>query len=47
MLGQGNDLHREKRSQAVGNPTQVTTETRLFKDTSNLLVDWQKLSGIK
>ena len=47
MLGQGNDLHRQKRSQAVGNPTQVTTETRLFKDTSNLLVDWQKLSGIK
>jgi hypothetical protein len=47
MLGQGNDLHREKRSQAVGNPTQVTFETKLLKDTSNLLVDWQKLSGIK
>ena len=47
MLGQGNDLHRQKRNQSVGNPTQVTTETRLFKDTSNLLVDWQKLSGIK
>jgi len=47
MLGQGNDLHREKRSQAVGNPTQVTFETKLLKDTTNLLVDWQKLSGIK
>jgi hypothetical protein len=47
MLGQGNDLHREKRTQAVGNPTQVTFETKLLKDSSNLLVDWQKLSGIK
>jgi len=47
LLGQGNDLHRQKHTQAVGNPTQVTFETRLLKDTSNLLVDWQKLSGIK
>jgi hypothetical protein len=47
MLGQVNDLHRQKHSQAVGNPTQVTFETKLLKDTSNLLVDWQKLSGIK
>lgn len=47
MLGQGNDLHRQKHSQAVGNPTQVTTETKLLKDSSNLLVDWKKLSGIK
>jgi hypothetical protein len=47
LLGQGNDLHRQKHSQAVGNPTQVTFETKLLKDTSNLLVDWQKLSGIK
>lgn len=47
LLGQGNDLHRQKHTQAVGNPTQVTFETKLLKDTSNLLVDWQKLSGIK
>ena len=47
MLGQGNDLHREKGSQAVGNPTKVTFETKLLKDSSNLLVDWKKLSGIK
>jgi hypothetical protein len=47
MLGQGNDLHRQKHSQAVGNPTQVTFETKLLKDSSNLLVDWKKLSGIK
>jgi hypothetical protein len=47
MLGQGNDLHREKHSQAVGNPTKVTFETKLLKDSSNLLVDWKKLSGIK
>ena len=47
MLGQGNDLHRQKNSQAVGNPTQVTFETKLLKDSSNLLVDWKKLSGIK
>jgi len=36
-----------KRSQATGNITKVTTETKLFKDSSNLLTDWQKLSGIK
>jgi len=47
MLSQGNDLHREKGSQSVGNPTKVTFETKLLKDSSNLLVDWKKLSGIK
>ena len=47
LLGMGNDLHRQKHTQAVGNPTKVTFETKLFKDSSNLLTDWQKLSGIK
>ena len=47
LLGQGGDLHRQKHSQAVGNPTQVTFETKLLKDSSNLLTDWKKLSGIK
>ena len=47
LLGLGNDLHRQKRNQAVGNPTQVTFETKLLKDSSNLLTDWKKLSGIK
>jgi hypothetical protein len=47
LLGMGNDLHRQKHTQAVGNPTQVTFETKLLKDSSNLLTDWQKLSGIK
>jgi len=36
-----------KRSQAVGNPTRVTMETTLLKDSTNLLMDFQKLSGIK
>jgi len=47
LLGMGNDLHRQKQNQSVGNPTKVTFETKLLKDSSNLLVDWQKLSGIK
>jgi hypothetical protein len=47
LLGLGNDLHRQKRNQAVGNPTKVTFETKLLKDSSNLLTDWKKLSGIK
>ena len=36
-----------KRSQATGNITKVTAETKLFKDSGNLLTDWKKLSGIK
>jgi hypothetical protein len=47
LLSMGNDMHREKRSQAVGNPTQVTFETKLLKDSTSLLQDFKKLSGIK
>jgi len=47
LLSMGNDMHKEKRSQAVGNPTQVTFETTLLKDSTSLLQDFKKLSGIK
>ncbi len=47
LLSMGGDLHKLKRSQAVGNPTQVTLETKLMKDSSDLLVDYKRLSGIK
>jgi len=39
LLSMGNDMHREKSSQTVGNPTKVAFESAL--------VDWKKLSGIK
>jgi hypothetical protein len=47
LLGMGNDMHRQKQSQATGNIQKVTMETKLMKETGNLLTDWQKLSGIK
>ena len=47
LLSMGNDMHKEKRSQAVGNPQQVTFETTLLKDSTSLLQDFKKLSGIK
>lgn len=47
LLSMGNDMHKEKRSQAVGNPQQVTFETKLLKDSTSLLQDFKKLSGIK
>ena len=47
LLGRGNDLHRQKHTQATGNIQKVTMETKLLKDSSELLTDWQKLSGIK
>ena len=47
MLGMGNDLHREKRSQSTGNIQKVTMETKLMKDSTGLLQDFRKLSGIK
>jgi hypothetical protein len=47
LLSMGNDLHREKRTQATGNIQKVTMETKLLKDTTELLTDWKKLSGIK
>jgi hypothetical protein len=39
LLSMGNDLHKMKRSQSVGNPTQVAV--------SETITDWKKLSGIK
>jgi len=36
-----------KRSQATGNIQKVTMETTLMKDSTSLLTDFQKLSGIK
>lgn len=36
-----------KRSQATGNVQKVTMETKLMKDSTDLLTDFQKLSGIK
>jgi hypothetical protein len=36
-----------KRSQATGNIQKVTMETKLMKDSTNLLTDFKKLSGIK
>jgi hypothetical protein len=39
LLSMGNDMHRMKGSQAVGNPVRVAE--------SNMINDWKKLSGIK
>jgi hypothetical protein len=39
LLSMGNDMHRVKHSQAVGNPVRVAE--------SNMINDWKKLSGIK
>ena len=39
LLSMGNDMHRIKRDQSVGNITKVTTESEIS--------DWKKLSGIK
>ena len=36
LLSMGNDMHKMKHSQAVGNPTQVTFETTLLKDATSL-----------
>lgn len=47
LLSMGNDLHREKRTQSTGNIQKVTMETKLLKDSTSLLTDWKKLSGIK
>jgi hypothetical protein len=47
LLSMGNDLHREKRTQATGNIQKVTMETKLLKDSTSLLQDFRKLSGIK
>jgi len=47
LLGMGNDMHRPKNSQAIGNVQKVTMETKLMKQSSDLLVDFRKLSGIK
>ena len=40
-------LNGRKRSQATGNIIKVTTETKLMKESTGLLLDFQKLSGIK
>jgi hypothetical protein len=47
LLGRGNDLHRQKHTQATGNIQKVTMETKLLKDSTSLLQDFRKLSGIK
>lgn len=47
LLNAGNDMHYPKEKQSVGNPTQVTYETKLLKDSTSLLQDFRKLSGIK
>jgi len=47
LLNVGNDMHYPKEKQSVGNPTQVTYETKLLKDSTSLLQDFRKLSGIK
>ncbi len=39
LLSMGNDLHKMKRDQTVGNPTQVAV--------AEAINDWKKLSGIK
>ena len=41
------DMHKPKEHQSVGNPTKVTFETKLLKDSTSLLQDFRKLSGIK
>ena len=40
-------MNGPKRSQSTGNIQKVTMETTLMKDSTSLLTDWQKLSGIK
>jgi len=47
LLNVGNDMHYPKEKQSVGNPTKVTYETKLLKDSTSLLHDFRKLSGIK
>jgi hypothetical protein len=47
LLNVGNDMHKPKEHQSVGNPTKVTFETKLLKDSTSLLQDFRKLSGIK
>jgi hypothetical protein len=47
LLNAGNDMHYPKEKQSVGNPTKVTFETKLLKDSTSLLQDFRKLSGIK
>jgi len=47
LLNAGNDMHYPKEKQSVGNPTKVTFETKLLKDSTSLLQDFKKLSGIK
>ena len=47
LLSMGGDMHRVKQSQAVGNPTKVTMETKLMQQSTSLISDWKKLSGIK
>ena len=47
LLSMGGDMHRVKQSQSVGNPTKVTMETKLMQQSTNLISDWKKLSGIK
>ena len=39
LLAMGNDMHRVKRDNTVGNPTKVAFESQIH--------DWKKLSGIK
>ena len=39
LLSVGNDLHKMKTTQAMGNPVRVAE--------SNMINDWKKLSGIK
>ena len=38
LMSMGNDLHKMKHSQAVGNPIRVAESE---------ITDWKKLSGIK
>lgn len=47
LLSMGNDMHRQKQSQATGNIQKVTMETKLMQQSTNLISDWKKLSGIK
>jgi len=39
LLSMGNDMHKQKQGQTVGNPTRVAFESQMN--------DWKKLSGIK
>jgi hypothetical protein len=47
LLTMGNDMHEVKNSQATGDIKKVTFETKLLKDSTSLLQDFKKLSGIK